>query len=126
MADITPLIKAGTQVIQSYELHQLQVSGQIYAVPCVVLPECVLSWADLPKNSHQWQLSHFELLLNQPQKPELLLLGTGAIQILLPKDLRQALRGAGLVVETMNMGAAARTYNVLLADGRLVAAGFIQ
>jgi uncharacterized protein len=39
--------------------------------------------------------------------------------------LRAALRAAGVVVEPMDTGAACRTYNVLMADGRRVAAALI-
>ena len=45
--------------------------------------------------------------------------------LLVPKDLRQGLREAGIVLEPMDTGAACRTYNVLMAEGRLVAAALI-
>jgi uncharacterized protein len=44
---------------------------------------------------------------------------------LVPSSLRAALRAAGVVVEPMDTGAACRTYNVLMADGRRVAAALI-
>lgn len=56
---------------------------------------------------------------------EFLLLGSGARMQLLPKALRQGLRDAGLVVEVMDTGAACRTYNVLLAEGRRVGAALL-
>jgi uncharacterized protein len=54
-----------------------------------------------------------------------LLLGTGAKQVFASKALRQAFEAAGIGLETMATGAAARTYNVLLAEGRRVAAALI-
>jgi uncharacterized protein len=39
--------------------------------------------------------------------------------------LRQRLRTAGIVVDAMDTGAACRTYNVLLAEGRRVAAALL-
>jgi uncharacterized protein len=42
-----------------------------------------------------------------------------------PPALRAALRGAGIAVEPMDTGAACRTFNVLLAEGRRVAAALI-
>jgi uncharacterized protein len=39
--------------------------------------------------------------------------------------LRQALRQAGIVVDAMDTGAACRTYNVLLAEERRVAAALL-
>lgn len=56
---------------------------------------------------------------------ELLLLGTGPEIRPLPAALRARLREAGIGVEAMQTGAAARTYNVLLAERRKVAAALI-
>ncbi|MEX2008825.1 MAG: Mth938-like domain-containing protein, partial [Dongiaceae bacterium] len=44
---------------------------------------------------------------------------------LLPEALRRALRAAGVVMEAMDTGAACRTYNVLVADERRVAAALV-
>jgi len=56
---------------------------------------------------------------------DLLLLGCGARMAMVPAALRQQLRDAGVVIEAMDTGAACRTYNVLMADGRRVAAALI-
>jgi uncharacterized protein len=55
-------------------------------------------------------------------KIDVLLVGTGAEIAHLPADFRAALEAAGIGVETMNSPAAARTYNVLLGEGRRIAA----
>jgi len=52
-------------------------------------------------------------------------LGTGAQPWAMPPALRGRLRGAGLAVDVMTTGAAVRTYNVMLMEGRRVAAGLI-
>ena len=44
---------------------------------------------------------------------------------LVPEALRGLLRAAGIVLEPMDTGAACRTYNVLAAEGRRVAAALI-
>ena len=53
---------------------------------------------------------------------DVLLLGMGPAIAPIPRDFRQALEGAGIGVEPMNTPAACRTYNVLLGEGRRVAA----
>ncbi|MGA8170728.1 MAG: Mth938-like domain-containing protein [Methylocystis sp.] len=54
--------------------------------------------------------------------PDLLIVGTGSdIAAILPV-LRQKLRAAGVGCETMATGAAVRTYNMLIDEGRRVAA----
>ena len=54
-----------------------------------------------------------------------LLLGCGARMVLVPPALREALRAAGVVIEPMDTGGACRTYNVLLAEDRQVAAALL-
>ena len=54
-----------------------------------------------------------------------LLVGTGPQQIFASRALREAFEAAGVGLETMATGAAARTYNVLLAEQRRVGAALI-
>jgi uncharacterized protein len=56
---------------------------------------------------------------------EILLLGLGRSTSAVPAALRIALRTAGIALEAMDTGAACRTYNVLVAEDRRVAAALI-
>lgn len=56
---------------------------------------------------------------------QVLLLGTGARQRFLEAAWLRPLIEAGIGVEVMDTGAACRTYNVLVAEGRAVAAALI-
>jgi uncharacterized protein len=56
---------------------------------------------------------------------EFVLLGTGAVQALPPKELRDVLRARGIGLEFMASEAAARMYNVLATEGRRMAAALI-
>jgi uncharacterized protein len=56
---------------------------------------------------------------------DVLLIGIGPDIAAIPRDLREALRGHGVIVEAVNTGSAIRTYNVLLAEDRAVAAALI-
>ena len=56
---------------------------------------------------------------------QILLLGCGRRMQPVPQAVRQALRQAGIVVDAMDTGAACRTYNVLLAEDRRVAAALL-
>jgi uncharacterized protein len=53
---------------------------------------------------------------------DVLLVGTGAEIAHLPTAFREAMEAAGIGVEVMNSPAACRTYNVLLGEGRRIAA----
>ena len=60
-----------------------------------------------------------------PNRPEVLLVGTGRTQVMLPMSTLAPLMRAGVGVECMSTGAAARTYNILMAEGRRVIAALI-
>lgn len=55
----------------------------------------------------------------------LLVIGCGRDIAVMPKELREQLKAAGIGVEVMATGPAVRTYNILLAEGRPVAAALV-
>ncbi|HUH87576.1 MAG TPA: MTH938/NDUFAF3 family protein [Pusillimonas sp.] len=57
--------------------------------------------------------------------PEVLLIGTGSKQHLLPASVTGELLAMGIGVEFMSTQAAARTYNILMAEGRRVVAALL-
>ena len=56
---------------------------------------------------------------------DVLLIGLGPDIAAIPRELRDALRERNVIVEAVNTGSAIRTYNVLLAEERAVAAALI-
>ncbi len=54
-----------------------------------------------------------------------LLIGTGAGVWLAPEPLRNALRAVRIVLDVMQTGPAIRTYNIMMGEGRRVAAALI-
>ena len=56
---------------------------------------------------------------------DVLLLGLGAQIAPVPRAFREALEAAGIGVEPMSSPAACRTYNVLLGEGRRIAAALL-
>lgn len=120
--DVTPLVKAGTQIIQSYAGGQFKISGVSYVGPVVARPEVTVAW-EAPGALADLTLAHFSVLF--ADKPEVVLLGSGKTFQLLPSSLRRALKEQGLSVDIMDTGAACRTYNVLMAEGRRVVAALL-
>ena len=57
--------------------------------------------------------------------PELLVLGTGAVQVFPPAAVMGACLSRGIGIEVMTNAAAARTFSVLAGEGRQIVAGFI-
>lgn len=122
MADVTPVIPAGRQVIETYGENRFHVSGVRYGHSLLVMPEQVMQWA--PTCWDEVDLASFQPLIDL-EVADVLLLGCGLRAQLPPRDIRQGLREAGIVVEPMDTGAACRTYNVLMAEDRRVAAALL-
>ncbi|HVJ41593.1 MAG TPA: Mth938-like domain-containing protein [Dongiaceae bacterium] len=123
--DVTPLIPEGRQLVEAYGDGGFKVSGTAYRGAVIVFPSRTLAWgvgafADLT-------LEQFAPILAAGEAGEasLMLLGCGPRMLMLPPPLRQGLRAVGIVSEVMDTGAACRTYNVLLAEGRRVCAAML-
>lgn len=124
MVDITPIIPADRQVIDTYAPGHFRVSNVLYQGAVIVFPDHTQVW-NAPGFT-DLRLDHFApVLAAADPKPEVLLLGSGARMQLLPSAIRKVLREQGLVVDVMDSPAACRTYNVLLAEGRRVAAALL-
>ncbi len=87
----------------------------------------------LPSGLKAWEVSEplqldeaaFADVLAEASEIELLLIGTGVNLVPLREPLIWHLRSAGFRIDVMQTGAAARTYNILLAEKRRVAAALI-
>jgi len=121
--DITPLAPKGSQVITGYGNGQFKISGQVYTTPILVFPDRVTVWDVKPNVAIS--LENLNVVLEEEGFVDLLLIGCGKSQQVLPPKIRIALKEAGIGLEVMDTGAAVRTYNVLLAEGRRVAAALI-
>lgn len=121
--DLTPLIPAGRQIIESYGDGRFRVGGTLHEGSILVFPQATLAWP--VAGMAELAVESFAPVIARAAEIELLLLGCGPRLALFPKSLRQQLREQGIALEPMDTGAAARTYNVLMAEGRHVAAALI-
>jgi uncharacterized protein len=121
--DVTPIIPAGRQVVETYGAAGFRISGVSFAGSVLVFPDRtelwpVLSLADASLDDFDAVAAHGDV--------SILLLGCGKRMGSVPLALREGLRARGVVVEPMDTGAACRTYNVLLSEERRVAAALIK
>ncbi len=123
--DLTPLIPGGRQIIESYGEGRFRVSGQIHAGAILVFPDRTIAWPVTAAGEASQENLEPALNAGRAGTVDLLLFGQGPRMLLVPPPLRQGLREAGIVLEPMDTGAACRTYNVLMAEGRRVAAALI-
>lgn len=120
--DVTPLIPEGRQMVEAYGDGGFKISGTAHRGAVIVFPLLSVNWP--VTDFAALTLDDFASVLEAGRAGEisLMLLGCGPRMLLLPGALRQGLRAAGIVSEVMDTGAACRTYNVLLAEGRQVCA----
>lgn len=121
--DITPVISSDRMVIQSYGADGFRISDSEFPAAVFVLPDRVIAWKD--EGDALSDAKTFDALLEHAGDIEVLLFGTGKTARFPSSDVRKALKESGIVVEPMNTGAACRTFNVLMAEGRLVAAALL-
>ena len=123
--DLTPLVPQGRQIIESYGDGRFRVTGAVHQGSVLVFPDRTVGWP-LAAIAEISEIS-LESIAAAGDRGEidLLLIGCGPRMTLIPGALRAALRAKGVVIEPMDTGAAARTYNVLAAEGRKVAAALI-
>jgi uncharacterized protein len=111
----------GNNLITGYGQGWVQIGQSRFEHNLVVLPAQLVDW---PATTFETlNTEHFAAIALL--KPEIVLLGTGATHRFAHPKLWHALADIGLGLECMDTGAACRTYNILMAEGRNVAAALI-
>jgi uncharacterized protein len=110
----------GRPAIQSYGPNGFRISGALYKSPVFVFGDGVVAWhVAMPIGVYD-----FATAIERRGDFDLLLVGCGERSDL-PLGLATSLRAQGLPCEVMGTGAACRTYNLLTAEGRRVAAALL-
>jgi uncharacterized protein len=109
----------GRQLIERYGAAGFRVSGIVFAGPVLVFPDRTTLWEGAAPT-----LDGLEPVIARGGIA-LILLGLGRRGAPVAPALRAALKAHGIGVEAMDTGAACRTFNVLLAEDRLVAAALL-
>ena len=119
----TPPRYPGRAPIDAYGNGGFRFAGMSHRGSLIFLANAIVGWA--PTTAEGLATVDFAPLLAEPDGIELLLIGTGRDFRLPSQALRDGLREHGIRIEPMDTGAACRTYNVLLAEGRPVGAALI-
>lgn len=102
--------------IDGYGPGYFRIGGEAIEGPLLVMPSGTRAWGGLADT---------DSLLAVRDEIDVIFIGTGPEIAHVPPGLRDPLEEAGLGVETMASPAACRTYNVLLAEGRRIAAALL-
>ncbi len=110
---------ADRKVIRSYSASEVFVGEQALHSPFIVTPREL--YTDWPAASLS-ALRAVDLERVLQLQPEVLLIGGAGGPGALAGEVRRALAARGIGCEVMDLGAACRTYNVLVSEERAVAA----
>ena len=117
------LDRPGTlHVVRGYVPGQLRIGEREFGRSVIVSARTLIeNWR--PQRIDELTAADLEPVL--ALRPQVLLLGSGPRQVFPARDLLAQLYAARVGFEIMDTGAACRTYNVLVAEGREVAAALI-
>ncbi len=111
------------QIIRSYGPGHFLIGERDWRGPVLVTPTATTAW-DVAR-AEDLSLAGIGALRQAAAPTELLVLGCGPKAAFIAPALRAELKAAGLALEVVDTGSACRIYNVLLAEGRRVAAALI-
>lgn len=114
--DIHEIDYGKARPIDGYGPGFFRIGGEVLQGPVMATADSAQSWGGYDDTA---------ILLPLTGQIDVLFVGTGSEMAYLPRDFRAALEEAGIGVETMTSPAACRTFNVLLSEGRRVAAALL-
>lgn len=120
--EVSAVTPQGRQHIERYHDAGFVVSGRPWDGAIVVLPDRVIGW---PVNAATVDARGLEPAREVLAEVDILIVGTGPRFVPVMPETIRAVRAWGPVVEAMDTPAACRTYNLLLAEGRRVAAALM-
>ena len=125
MSDARPAgFLPGRHPIDAYGEGGFKFGDMSHRGSLLALPSGLYAW-DVVSAAQIDEASLARVFAEAPDAIEHLLVGTGLDLAPLAPALAQRLRAAKIVAEPMATGAAARTYNILMGEGRRVAAALI-
>lgn len=113
----------GRAAIEAYGNGGFRFAGMSHRGSILCLPSGIYGW-DAP-GPEALDAESVAKVFAEADKIEVLLVGTGTELRLLSPSFRDRCRAEKIVAEPMATGAAVRTFNVLLAEERAVAAALI-
>jgi uncharacterized protein len=111
--------RSDVNLVRGYGTGAIRVGERLVSTHCVVAADTLITDWNVP-SATELAASHLEPVF--ALNPEVVLLGTGPRQSFPPAAVREAFASRGIALETMDLGAACRTYNILVQEERRVVA----
>ncbi|HKT71993.1 MAG TPA: MTH938/NDUFAF3 family protein [Steroidobacteraceae bacterium] len=116
---LTLAANSRANLIRSYAPDVICIAEREVRRSCIVTPDALITdWE--PGTFADLDVRHLDRVLELA--PELIVLATGTTHQFAPAPIRAALAERRIGLESMELGAACRTYNVLVQEERRVAA----
>ena len=122
--DVTTFVPKDKQVIDSYGAGHFRIAKIVHESSVIVFPDRTIIWP--VAGIHEISLQSFIPVMTAKPTVDVLLVGCGLQMHRLGRELLREFLEEGIGVETMDTGAACRTYNALLAEGRYVVAALVM
>ena len=113
----------GRHLIDAYGGGGFRFADMSHRGSILALPSGIMAW-DV-RGPADFTVEAFAPVLAEAEVIDTLLIGTGLEPAPLPEALRSRLREARIGIDAMQTGAAVRTYNILAAENRRVAAALV-
>jgi uncharacterized protein len=111
------------QVIRTYGPGRFMIGQREWREPVLVTAAFTVAWPVV--RADEVAPGNLAALGDAEAPVEFLVLGCGPRSLFIPPAVRAQLKAGGLALEVLDTGSACRTYNVLLAEGRRVAAALV-
>lgn len=116
--------QGGRFLIQGYGDGGFRIAGRRYQGAVLILPGGVVPWTAASLSDITYE--SFQPAIDAAGDIDVLLLGSGPSIAPIERALLRRIREEhGIAIDVMDTGAACRTFNVLLTDGRQVAAALL-
>jgi len=120
--DISPRLAAGTLLFTGYDDDYLQVNQNRYQSG-ISIHQSVISDGWGPQRLRDLRIEHL-IAFTEPA-PEVLILGTGRLTAFPNIEVLDYMADRHIGLECMDSRSAARTYNILVGEGRTVSAAIL-
>ncbi len=112
----------GRAPVDAYGNGGFRFAGMSHRGALLCVPSGIYAWRDV---ALPITVAMLQRVFTEADDIEVLLVGSGDGLVPLAAEVRERCLEADIVAEPMSTGAAVRTFNVLLADGRRVAAALL-
>ena len=114
--------KSTDNYIHSYQDQQIKINDNIYTTSLILTPSQIITpW--ITQNIAALSIDDFKTIIEL--SPEIVIVANASSQQLNSEAITIALSQQGIGIEFMGLGAACRTYNILMLEKRKIVAAFL-